>query len=1114
MIAQNIKIIVDAVTNSATQSFERLGKEMQFNTNAATDLASGIIRATVAVTGFASAAQGLRSAINMVDDYRKSTISVAAMLTDSLSGDQETLNRAFEQNQKYAENTYRQLELAARRYFASGQELIEAWEIMATKGIALDGPQQIDDLGVIVDRIKLATKGQTTSLQIAQEMRSVLNGQARMTDQISQILKQRVGPAWREQLYLAMEEGRVLEWVSDQFRGMKSASEAISRTLENQKTSFSTLIRQATRTGLAGAYEDLVNLLDQANERLETQGYLLSDRIAGAYDRVREKALAAYAITQDHPLATAGAQGAVVGIAQVAFVAWLVNSLVRVSLAIFGSSGYLMQIALKLAAISSVVLDPLVSLLTAASGLAGGGIAGGGLVASILGTIAATLSWLVAHLPMMLMAAAAAVVVSATVNALYQRNESVRAGVDWMMSYISAAIQRVPEYISWTFNLIAQFFRSIGDMIGNTLQAAILDLFDALIGNIWRKLQEWIAGFGKVDASAWDDIPIMGRIYKTLATPFNSMVQKARDEVAAREAEGKTTIQWFTRLRNLDMSPLAKLAESAKNGPWSYGTGFSALAQEIFRQMTLDHRNRSLGLDANGNQVPPVVEPFDTAAMHQLAETIKAGERAMERSAQGAGTFLSAVVRLESAVAKLREDAGIDPAMQQRLSLWSSGQIDPAKITENTQKRYEILAPYAKQIAEYRERELAAAREQARAGYEQSLLAIASKREQIEMRLAELPMGEDERKIDAISRAAAKQVADYERQIAALQSKQILVAQLSEGTDQQAVREAAEDETNALRRQALELVGIIELTQKLAEAETNDARAKAAERAAQRAEQTAERIHELRASIVEQMQDWSANRWGREQAALEQDIAALRKRAAAVKTETAAEKRQIEEIIALIESLAAKRQGDLSARMGDNLFAGFSQGLKEWNDQLPTLYESGVTVAQSTAEAMTSSFDDLFFDTFTGKLDDLRSYVSSFAESVLHAITSILARAAAIKTMTAIGLGGLLGSANGNVLRGGFRTFATGGVVTGPTLGIIGEGRYNEAVVPLPDGRRIPVDMRGPAAGSITVNVYNQGQKVDATAKVQTDGRDTIISIFMDAYRTDRMGLRTALRGA
>lgn len=52
------------------------------------------------------------------------------------------------------------------------------------------------------------------------------------------------------------------------------------------------------------------------------------------------------------------------------------------------------------------------------------------------------------------------------------------------------------------------------------------------------------------------------------------------------------------------------------------------------------------------------------------------------------------------------------------------------------------------------------------------------------------------------------------------------------------------------------------------------------------------------------------------------------------------------------------------------------------------------------------------------------------------------------------------------------KKFATGGVVDSPTLAMIGEGGYNEAVVPLPDGRRIPVQMSGDGGSKqVTVNM-------------------------------------------
>ena len=63
---------------------------------------------------------------------------------------------------------------------------------------------------------------------------------------------------------------------------------------------------------------------------------------------------------------------------------------------------------------------------------------------------------------------------------------------------------------------------------------------------------------------------------------------------------------------------------------------------------------------------------------------------------------------------------------------------------------------------------------------------------------------------------------------------------------------------------------------------------------------------------------------------------------------------------------------------------------------------------------------------------------------------------------------------------GGFQAFANGGIVSGPTLGLVGEGRYNEAVIPLPDGKSVPVDLGGMAGGmggevtsNIVVNINN-----------------------------------------
>lgn len=80
------------------------------------------------------------------------------------------------------------------------------------------------------------------------------------------------------------------------------------------------------------------------------------------------------------------------------------------------------------------------------------------------------------------------------------------------------------------------------------------------------------------------------------------------------------------------------------------------------------------------------------------------------------------------------------------------------------------------------------------------------------------------------------------------------------------------------------------------------------------------------------------------------------------------------------------------------------------------------------------------------------------------------------------------GFANGGVMSSGgamnLQAYAKGGVASGPQLALFGEGRMNEAYVPLPDGRSIPVTMQGAGGGGNTSVVVN----VDATGNDQVKG--------------------------
>ena len=173
---------------------------------------------------------------------------------------------------------------------------------------------------------------------------------------------------------------------------------------------------------------------------------------------------------------------------------------------------------------------------------------------------------------------------------------------------------------------------------------------------------------------------------------------------------------------------------------------------------------------------------------------------------------------------------------------------------------------------------------------------------------------------------------------------------------------------------------------------------------------------------------------------------------------------------------------------------------------------------QGIAGAIGDSFGNAFKGVITGSMtaqEALAGFFQSVADSFADMVAKMIAeylKMALIKGIMALipGLGAVAGGLGGggqnlgpnsSAVFGlntpdmsqysplgelGVTGFANGGVVTGPTLGLVGEGRYNEAVIPLPDGKSVPVQLSGGDGGNqinsnITVNVSNGQAQSNAT---------------------------------
>ena len=129
-----------------------------------------------------------------------------------------------------------------------------------------------------------------------------------------------------------------------------------------------------------------------------------------------------------------------------------------------------------------------------------------------------------------------------------------------------------------------------------------------------------------------------------------------------------------------------------------------------------------------------------------------------------------------------------------------------------------------------------------------------------------------------------------------------------------------------------------------------------------------------------------------------------------------------------------------------------------WNDAHESVYSQMATVITKMNSTMAQSFEDVIMGTKSAK-----EAVADFGKSVIQMIAQIVAQRMAAKIV-----GGILDSALGSMggdseggssggsplsnIFGSLFKFADGGIVTAPTLGLIGEKGYSEAVIPLTRG--------------------------------------------------------------
>ena len=238
-------------------------------------------------------------------------------------------------------------------------------------------------------------------------------------------------------------------------------------------------------------------------------------------------------------------------------------------------------------------------------------------------------------------------------------------------------------------------------------------------------------------------------------------------------------------------------------------------------------------------------------------------------------------------------------------------------------------------------------------------------------------------------------------------------------------------------------------------------------------------------------------------------------------------------------------QAELQTRLQQQGYSGTQLGALFETEQAIIKAEELKTQMQGVASTIGTAFGDAFKGIITGSMtaqEALAGFFQNLSNYFADMVSKMIADWLKVEALNGLksllgGLGGMFGggggvaqtsvssmpwlaeqgnyiaSANGNVLPGGFQAFATGGIVTGPTLGLVGEGRYNEAVIPLPDGKSVPVDLGGLSGGMssapimVNVSVDAKGSTVEGDESRANDlGRAISVAVQSELIKQQRPG--------
>jgi len=186
-------------------------------------------------------------------------------------------------------------------FSGTGDQLMQMADFMLKFGMSAEVIKVVtDETGeakknfvAMAEAIKAVTAGQNFQIQLAQELRALSSGQARINAALMQLLIAQ-NAELKKMIPLWIKQGTLLENIAPYLEGFVKSADEVAKLLSTQRSTWETIVNRVLRAALIPAYEDITKLQEYLNKLifdakgdLTDIGEILTTTIQGGWEAIR-----------------------------------------------------------------------------------------------------------------------------------------------------------------------------------------------------------------------------------------------------------------------------------------------------------------------------------------------------------------------------------------------------------------------------------------------------------------------------------------------------------------------------------------------------------------------------------------------------------------------------------------------------------------------------------------------------------------------------------------------------------------------------------------------------------------------------------------------------------